>query len=381
MFQLYTTRIKILMREKSSLFWTLFFPIILSIFFFVVLNNAYSSHAIDTINIAIVSQVEEEGTGYTQFTEMMKQVSISENKKMFNITFTNSKNAKDLLDKNKITGYVLYDNGLNLVVKESGLYESITKSVLETYSKVTNTINNIYVLNGELISNAEIETLYQGGDYIINSNAINNPPDLVLNHYYSLIAMACLFGAMYGLKEVCDIQANLSAKGARLNASPVNKVKLALSSIMAAFTIQLTSILLLIAFLAFVLHVDFGDRILLIIITSIIGSLTGVLIGTSIGSISKKSEDFKSSLISSVSMLCCFLAGLMVVNMKYIIASKVPFLQYINPANLITDAFYSLYFYSSLNRFYVNISILCIINVILMIITFNSTRRTEYASI
>ena len=46
-----------------------------------------------------------------------------------------------------------------------------------------------------------------------------------------------------------------------------------------------------------------------------------------------------------------FLAGLMFVDMKYIIAVKAPFLSYINPAALISDAFYSLYLFDSHSRF------------------------------
>lgn len=378
---LYTTRIKILLREKSNLFWTLFFPIILSIFFHAVLTNAYGGDVIKPIDIALINDTESSDSNYQEFDTTMQAIEISEGEKLFNIRHTSEEKAKGLLEDDKISGYILYDNGLNLVVKESGINESIIKSILETYAKVTKTVQTLFVINGELISNEEIETLYNGGDYVVEVNASMNKPDLVLNHYYSLIAMACLFGSMFGLREVNDFQANLSTKGARLNASPVNKIKLAASGISAAYTLQLVSILLLIAFLKFILKVDFGERVPFILLTSVIGSFTGVLLGTAIGSLSKKNEDFKSSLLTSISLLGCFLAGLMFVQMKYIVATKLPFLQYINPANLITDALYGLYFYDSLDRFILNIIILSVINVILAVITFCSVRRSRYASL
>ncbi len=43
----------------------------------------------------------------------------------------------------------------------------------------------------------------------------NAPPDNSLSYFYSLIAMACLYGSFWGMNEVTDIQANLSDRAAR----------------------------------------------------------------------------------------------------------------------------------------------------------------------
>lgn len=381
MLHIYGTRLKIILRQKSNLFWTLLFPIILSIFFFMALTNAYSGNSLDTIDIALVNNAAQEDTGFAMLDSTLKDIEFSNENKIFHITQTSEEDAKRLLKDDTIIGYVIYDNGLNLVVNSSGIYQSITKSVLDTYAKNANIFHTLLVLNGGTVDDAAAQAVYNGGNYVVSINSLESEPDLVLNHYYSLIAMACLFGSMYGLKEITDIQANLSAKGARLNVSPANKIKTALSSILAAYTIQMASILLLIAFLRFVLNVDFGSKTLLIVLTCATGSLTGVLMGTTVAALSKKNEAAKSSILTGISMLGCFLAGLMAVQMKYIIAEKVPFLQYINPANLITDALYRLYYYNSLNQFFIDIVILCILNVLLAAATFCFTRRSQYANL
>ena len=168
--------------------------------------------------------------------------------------------------------------------------------------------------------------------------------------------MACLYGSFWGLKEVTSVQANLSAQAARVNLAPTHKLKVFFVSVLAAVTVQLSIIFLLLLFLVFILKVDFGNQIGYIILTCIIGTFTGVTFGTFIASIVKKGEGVKVGILVGSSMAMSFLAGMMYLNIKIIISTKVPLLGYLNPANLITDAFYSLYFYDTLTQFYIVLS-------------------------
>jgi len=67
--------------------------------------------------------------------------------------------------------------------------------------------------------------------------------------------------------------------------------------------------------------------------------------------------------------------------MKDIIARKAPFLSYINPAALITYAFYSLYVFASHRRFLLNIGLLLLISAAMCILSFLRLRRDRYASL
>ena len=67
--------------------------------------------------------------------------------------------------------------------------------------------------------------------------------------------------------------------------------------------------------------------------------------------------------------------------MKYIIDKNVPLLNKINPANMITDGFYSLYYYNTLDRYIGNIISLVIFSVILLTISGLVLRRQKYDSI
>ncbi|MEI6101566.1 MAG: hypothetical protein WCP73_06985 [Eubacteriales bacterium] len=80
-------------------------------------------------------------------------------------------------------------------------------------------------------------------------------------------------------------------------------------------------------------------------------------------------------------MLCSILAGLMSQSIKLSITQAAPILAYINPANVISDAFYSLYYYTNHDRFFLSIAILFIMSGVFYLIVYLITRRQKYASI
>ena len=103
--------------------------------------------------------------------------------------------------------------------------------------------------------------------------------------------------------------------------------------------------------------------------------------GTFIGIIVKKNEGVKVGILIGSTMTMSFLSGMMYDKMKYIVANKLPILAYINPVNLIADSFYSLYFYDTPPKFFINIGILCILSVIFSSITYFVLRGQKYASL
>ena len=103
--------------------------------------------------------------------------------------------------------------------------------------------------------------------------------------------------------------------------------------------------------------------------------------GVAVASLVKASDNAKSGILIGITMLGCFLAGMMGVSMKYVIDKNVPILNKLNSANMITDGFYSLYYYDTLDRYYFNVASLLIFAFILIAISFFSLRRQKYDSI
>jgi ABC-2 type transport system permease protein len=206
-------------------------------------------------------------------------------------------------------------------------------------------------------------------------------PDSILIYFYALFAFTCTFAASWGLDEVINIQADLSARGARVNVSPINKMKLFLCNIAAAFTAHILSIVLLFLHMYYILKVNFGQHLGYLFLVCFIGSLAGLAIGGAVGVWVKKKPETKEAVLTTIMMCGGFFSGMMIADMKYLVAEKFPLLGYINPVNLISDAMYSLYYFDTYDRYYLNLSILCIITVILVVVSYLGIRRKNYASI
>ena len=194
-------------------------------------------------------------------------------------------------------------------------------------------------------------------------------------------AMLATESGFFGMKEVNAIQANQSAQGARVNLAPVHKFKVFFSAICAATAVQAICVFVMLAYLVFVLNVDFGTKVPLILLACVVSSFTGVSYGAFLSSVIKSGEGLKISLLISSSLAMSFLSGLMYVDMKYIVEKNAPVIAFLNPANAVTDAFYSLYYYDTNTRFFTNIAILLGFSAVFYLGVYFVMRRQKYESI
>lgn len=376
---IFITRIKCLIRDKQLIFWSLIFPIVLATLFKIAFANLSSNETFKAIDIAVINNQDyQQNQG---FKAVMKQVSKKGPDKLFNITFTEEKNAKELLKNSKIAGYIYLNPEINLVVKSSGLTQTIIKTFLDNYKQSESTIASIIKVNPNAMSPSLIKDVSTYKQYTKEISPSRGEPNTILNYFYTLIAMACLYGGFFGLKEITDIQGDLSKRAARINMAPVHKMKVFMYGLTAAFLIQFIEILILLAYLYFVLKIDFGNQLPYILLLCFIGCLTGVSLGTMVSALVKKNEGTKVGILIAVSMTGCFLAGMQYANMKYIVQKNIPILAYINPATLITDGFYTLYYYNTHERFFINISILAVLSIVFCLLTYWIIRRQKYASL
>jgi ABC-2 type transport system permease protein len=110
------------------------------------------------------------------------------------------------------------------------------------------------VLVTSILSELETETNY------FSDKSTNNVDNTVV-YFYSLIGMLCMYAGFWGVKTVNETEANISEKGARLNISPAHKLKVLMCSLLVALIIQYIECLLVLAYLVFILGVDFGSQI------------------------------------------------------------------------------------------------------------------------
>lgn len=379
--------LKTLFKNKMLIFWTFAFPIILGTFFSMAFSNIEKKEKLDIIDIAVVKNDEFKTNKI--FSESFKELSKKDSKnRLFNTKYVSLSKAKKLLSSNKITGYFILDNSPKVVVNQNGINETILKNVIDEISSKEDIFKNVTekkikenngVINYNEIYNEAINIINEDNVNIKNISSKNL--SYMMIEFYTLIAMAALYGGILAMAALNKNLANMSNTGKRISVSCVSKSKLIISSILSSYLVQLIGILLLFIYTIFVLKVDYGNNIALVILLAFISCFSGLSFGTMVTTVFLGNENTKTGIIIAFTMLGCFFSGMMGVTMKYIIDKNIPILNKLNPANMITDGFYSLYYYSTLNRYYFNILSLLIFAFIMIGISMFSLRRQKYDSI
>lgn len=352
---------KTLFRNKMLIFWTFAFPIILGTLFNLAFSNITESEKLDIIDIAIV-ETEEFQNNFV-FKIAFQELSKKGKDQIFDIQYVKEEKAKSLLEDEKITGYLKLEAGEpKITVINNGINQTIFKYITEEIWQMSKTGElNLEQVNIKDISNKNL--------------------DYTMIEFYTLIAMAALYGGILSIFAINQSIANLSSKGKRISVSPTKKFTVILSSLLASYLAQVIGLVLLFVYTIFVLKVDYGSNLGLVILLALVGSLAGLALGLAVGVLSKSNENGKIGILIAITMLCCYLSGMMGITMKYIVDKNAPIINKINPAAMITDGFYSLYYYDTFHRYWFNVTSLLIFAGILVIISLFKLRRQKYDSI
>ncbi len=381
---IFINRLKCTVRDKALVFWTLFFPLILATFFNMAFSNITKHEEFTSPDIAVVDNEQYQKDQYFKdfLIEHSSEAEASNGSvKLFNVHVASLEKARKMLENGEVIGYITVGTPIGFTVKNSGFNQTIVKAIFDEYSQTASIAGNIIKNDPASVQKGLFEDIQNRKEYTREVRiGTKDKPDSMVNYFYSLIAMACMYGAFFGLKEITDTQGDLSKQAARLNIAPVHKLKALLAGFSAVYMVALAEVMALICYLVFGLNVDFGNQIGFIVLTCIAGCLTGITFGAFISAVIK-SDGVKSAILIVSNMTCAFLAGMMFGDMKYIIQQKIPLLSYINPLALITDAFYALYYYDTHTRFFINIGLLGGFTVLFSLVTYMIIRRQRYESI
>lgn len=384
---------KTLFRDKMLIFWTFAFPIILGTFFNMAFSNIENSEKLDIISIAIVEKEENK-----MIKQAFETLSDEENEdRLFHTQYVTEERAKELLDSDEITGYlIMTKEEPKVVIKSNGINETILKYVTEEIMQNTEMMSDIMekrvrdAMQGYpdgIYNMPNMENIYEDVMKMLEDNQVefknisNSNLSYTMIEFYTLIAMTCLYGGILGMTAINHNLANMGNVGKRTSITPTSKGKIIFSSLMASYLTQLIGLAILFVYTIFVLKVDYGTNLPMIILLSLTGSLAGLSLGIAVATLIKANENAKIGILIAVTMLGCFLSGMMGITMKYMIDKNVPIVNLVNPASMITDGFYALYYYNTLDRYFLNIVSLLIFSGIMIVLSIRGLSRQKYESL
>lgn len=333
----YMYRVKRLLRNKTLFFWTILFPLgLATLFKFAFSSITEKTWGFDTIPVAVTT--ENGGAAEEMFVEFLTEME-NEGTDFFSVTETDKDNAERMLADKEVTAVIVLGEETEVLFFENGLNSTVVKTVVDSYLQSRDIFVEA-VMDGKL---AEVTESFADETETLAVRVFEGASeDPMIQYFQALIAMASLYGAMYGLLNAGEMNQNRTVVAARRLAAPIKKLPTVLSDVAAACTIQYLQFLLILAYYLLVLKVDFGRINGWLFVAGALYSLFGVLIGYFFGCAIRKEQGVQDSIMTGSIMFSCFLGGLMVGNMRMILETSVPIVNRINPATLIAESMHAL---------------------------------------
>lgn len=395
MLHLMKYRLRLCLRDRSSMFWGLCFPLLLStLFYFTIMQGGKDTSVLEPVKVAFVSC--EEDSSFSDFIHGLDGDTLQ-------VTDMSRKKADHALRTGKVTGIFTDGDPCSLKIAGNDIEENVLKSLLNAYNRNADTVSTIKKDQAEKMAAAGgVGSLAGDGSSLAAGSSAADSSSLAddsshsythtvtlgghsmdgnMQYFFALIAMTCLYGCFLGLNAALESRANLSPLGLRRSVTPTHKLKLVLSDMLVTFFMQTLNLLVLLLFLTRILGLDLGGSFGEILFVCAIGSMFGVSLGILTGSAGNWSEGVKIAILVSTCLILSFLAGLMVGDMKDIIEQHIPILNRINPAAVIADALYCLVIYEAPDRLHTDLLLLGCMTAGFILLSFFAVRREHYDSI
>lgn len=333
----YLYRVKRLFRNKILFFWLLIFPMVLATLFKMAFSSITEKDwAFETIPVAVAAQ---DGTERERMLLSFLAEMENEGTAFFEVIEADRAEAEELLRKKSVAAVIVTGEKPTVLFRENGLSATVVKAVLDGYLQS----REIWM---EAAANGKIAEVAQAFSEEMQTLSVREfrgaAKDPTIQYFQALLAMASLYGAMYGLLNTKELNPRLSDTAARRIAAPLRKLQTVLADVAAAFTIQYAQFLILITYFTLVLRVDFGTVNGWLFLAGAVHSILGVLVGYFSGCALRKAPNVQQPVTMAATMLSCFLAGLMVGTIRIEIELAAPWINRINPATLIANSLQAL---------------------------------------
>lgn len=372
---LFRYRFKCMIRNKILIFWTFLFPLVLTTLFGTVLAHAYDTEGFQTIAIAVLD------TPYYQKDQALQELLASVksgDQKMFDVQVVSENQAKSLLKDGKISAYVEDSDQLHVFVYSNGLHQTITQTFFDEYLQQKEMVMN-FMKKG--VSPEQIGVLFANTNNYVKENASDNS-NVSSVFFFTVLGMNALFGGYWAIDSMYELQANQSSRAMRVGVSPTHKAVNLFVDFILNIMFQSVFQIVLLLYMMFALHIDFGEHIAQVFMILTCGLFAGNGLGMLIGNIFPKfNVETKTGILTSITLAASFLSGMMIMDVKYLVQTYAPVLAAINPVNMITDGLYALYYYGVGERFYQNVVALLLFTLLCYILSYFFLRKRSFDSL
>lgn len=394
MWNSFLINVKTSIRNTSSLFWVLAFPVILAALMLGIMGNLQDGYTAEAQHFAIVSDSNWKASpGADELVSSLSKkpkAGSDDTQLLIPTTVATKAEADTRLDSRKDIGYlyagsdglvnmVLCDREAASIQSDSTASEGIAVSIL---SASLGSFNQAKSARSTKSSPSTQILVRSGGQtYTKQIRLTHIHPSMTAPYFFAVLAMACLIGASTAAEMIARTQPNLSALGARRASSPSPKWRQAAGAFLASWLFSAVSLLVAYIFVRTVCGVQIGGRDPIAPIAIAVGTFMATAFGSMMGAIPKLPIETKVGLVVGIDCTLSAFIGLygsLAMDLNNAIQERAPVLHLINPVKQVSNLFYDIVYYDSLAPFARTCGILVIMAAIFLVACGLLLRKQRY---
>ncbi|WP_295728403.1 ABC transporter permease [uncultured Bifidobacterium sp.] len=394
MWNSFLINVKTSIRNTSSLFWVLAFPVILAALMLGIMGNLQDGYTAEAQHFAIVSDSNWKASpGADELVSSLSKkpkAGSDDTQLLIPTTVATKAEADTRLDSRKDIGYlyagsdglvnmVLCDREAASIQSDSTASEGIAVSIL---SASLGSFNQAESARSTKSSPSTQILVRSGGQtYTKQIRLTHIHPSMTAPYFFAVLAMACLIGASTAAEMIARTQPNLSALGARRASSPSPKWRQAAGAFLASWLFSAVSLLVAYIFVRTVCGVQIGGRDPIALIAIAVGTFMATAFGSMMGAIPKLPIETKVGLVVGIDCTLSAFIGLygsLAMDLNNAIQERAPVLHLINPVKQVSNLFYDIVYYDSLAPFARTCGILVIMAAIFLVACGLLLRKQRY---
>lgn len=374
--------IRLLLRNRGLVFWTLAFPILLGVLFKAALGGLMTTQSFDPVPVAVVDSQEYRLSPYkTAFDELSR----GDDALVTVTSVATTAEGSSLLADDHVAGVVeVIGDEASLTVATGGMDQTILTLLLDEIAQRVDMVTTLMadeMAPGEdpqTVAAEIMDRLAESGFTLKDASPSSMDP--LMAEFFSLVAMAALYGGMFSGTLMNYAQPQLGAVGRRIGVAPTRKSVFVASGIIASYVVEFVGLVLLVVVCRFLFGIDFGSNWGLTLVVASAGALAGLSLGVAVSALVRGGENMKIGVLIGMTMLGALLAGMMGGGLRYRVDATAPLVNKVNPVALITDGFYTLYYHPGSEGLWADLGILLVISLVLIGSSMLTLRRQRYDS-
>ena len=177
------------LKNKTTLIWTLLFPIALTTFMYMAFGNLFEEKLLDIIPVAVV--IEEENKA---FETTLEELSEDGDDKILEVNFTEEEEALEQLKQEEVEAISYVAEDIRLKVLGNSYEATVVKTIVEEFDKINEVVKDIAMTNPQAIEKT-LENLTADTSYFTKVKTSDGNQDAHANYFYAIFAMSCMFAS------------------------------------------------------------------------------------------------------------------------------------------------------------------------------------------